>query len=148
MSLSPAQVARRWFEEVWAKRHSDTIYELLPEDAVGHMAHAEIVGPRDFHEAWKNFLALMPNIEIVPEQIVEDGEHAVVRWSLRGKHTGDGFGLKASGVQVGLRGMTWMHCRDGRIVEAWDCWNQGELFSKLQASLSLPQPAVSAEPAS
>ncbi|MBS0660505.1 MAG: ester cyclase [Verrucomicrobia bacterium] len=133
MSLSPAQVARRWFEEVWDRRNADVIFELLSEDALGHMAHADFVGPQGFHEAWQHFLALMPDMRVTAEAIVSEGEHAVIRWRIAGCATGEGFGLKATQAAVNFRGMTWMHCRDGRIVEAWDSWNQGEVFAQLQA---------------
>lgn len=132
MARSPAQVAQRWFDEVWDKRKPEVIYELMPADAIGHMMHADFLGPDGFYEAWRAFTAMMPDMVVTADAIIEQGEHAVVRWSIRGTHTGEGFGLAATKEGVSVRGMTWLHCREGQVVEAWDGWDQGALFARLQ----------------
>lgn len=146
MHPSPAEVARRWFEEVWNRQNPDVIYELMAPGAPGHMMHGTIYGPEPFHEAWKNFTGLMPGIRVVIEDIVEQGENAVVRWRMTGRHEGRALGLEPSDAEVRQHGITWFRIRDGKLVEGWDGWNEGGLLSQLQAA-SAAKLAALAQPA-
>jgi hypothetical protein len=33
---------------------------------------------------------------------------------------------------VAFRGITWLRFSEGKIIEAWESWNQGRLFNELQ----------------
>ena len=136
MPLSPAQVARRWFQEIWNERNPEVIYELMAPDALGHMMSRQIVGPADFHEAWKGLTTLFPDLHVEVEDVVEQGEHAVLRWRLTGHHRGLALGLTPTGTRIELHGMTWFHCRDGRAIEGWDGWDESGLMNRLQAAVA------------
>ncbi|MEO6809184.1 MAG: ester cyclase [Isosphaeraceae bacterium] len=134
MSLENVALARRWFDEVWNQRRGDLIDVLNDPESVGHLEGGDVITPQQFRDHVHGaFLAIFPDLEIIIEDTVSEGENVVVRWCASGTHQGDGFGLKATHRQVSFRGMTWMRCRDGRIAEAWDCWNQGGLFDRLRA---------------
>lgn len=134
MSLENVALARRWFEEVWNQRRADLVEVLNTPDSVGHLEGGDVVTPKQFRDHVHGaFLAIFPDLEITIEDTVSEGENVVVRWRASGTHQGDGFGLKATNHRVSFRGMTWMRCRNGRIAEAWDCWNQGALFERLRA---------------
>jgi steroid delta-isomerase-like uncharacterized protein len=134
MSASPSQIARRWFDEVWNKRNEDVIYELMAEDGVGHTANGPITGPAAFHSMWKGFIALLPDLRLEVEDVIKQEDNVVIRWRMVGRHEGNAFGLMASGAAITQRGITWLKCRDGKMVEGWDCWNEGGLFAQLQAA--------------
>lgn len=133
MSQTSAVVARRWFEEVWNRREIDKIDELSTPDSIGHLESGDATLD-DFRRFHVEFLAAFPDLSIEIEEIVADGENVVVRWMVRGCHRGRAFGMDASDCQVAKRGMTWMKVRDGRIVEAWDCWNQAALFQQMRGA--------------
>jgi steroid delta-isomerase-like uncharacterized protein len=130
-----AELARRWFEEVWNQRRDATVRELLAPGAPGHMEGMEIVGPEGFLQARAALLEAFPDIQVTVEATVGDGDDVVVRWSAQGSHRGDGLGIPATLRAVTFRGMSWMHFANGRIVEGWDAWNQGKLLQELTAPI-------------
>jgi steroid delta-isomerase-like uncharacterized protein len=125
------QVARRWFEEVWNQRRSETIYELTLPQSVGHMEHGDVTSREDFLAFHSKFVEALPDLRITVEDTVAEGENVVVRWSVSATHQGDGLGCQATGKPVRMRGMTWVRIRDGKLVESWDCWNLGGLMQQL-----------------
>lgn len=131
---SPREVARMWFEAVWNERRDDLMDKLMAPDAPGHIEGGELRGPAQFAEMRAMFLGAFPNLKLTVEDIAEDGENAIVRWSFSGAHTGksDALALPPTNTQVQARGMTWLIVRDGQIVEGWDAWNLGQLMNTLQ----------------
>ena len=137
MAATNAELARRWFEEVWNRRRDAAVSELLAPGALAHMEGAEIVGPEQFLEARAALLDAIPDLRVTVEATIADGDHAVVRWSAQGTHKGDGLGFPASGRRATFRGITWMRFADGRVVEGWDSWNLGQLVQELSAPIKL-----------
>jgi steroid delta-isomerase-like uncharacterized protein len=133
MSTKNAALARRWFEEVWNERRDATVEELMHSEAVGHMEGLEIRGPSEFLSARATLLQAFPDLRVEVDGIVAEGDDVVVRWSAKGTHRGEGLGSAASRKSAEFRGMSWLHFREGRIVEGWDAWNQGRLLQDLQA---------------
>ena len=131
MSAHHRDLSRRWFAESWNDRNDQTVDELIHPDCLGHMESGEVIGAAPFRQVRDAFLAALPDLKIKVEDVVSDGDDVVVRWSGTGTHTGEGLGLEPTGRSVSVKGMTWHRYRDGRMVEAWDSWNQDALFQSL-----------------
>lgn len=134
MATTAGTIARRWFEEVWNARRAETIDELLAPDAVAHMEGGDVHGPAQFREAHAMFLNALPDISITIEDVISDGDHAVVRWRVRATHKGDFFGIAATNAPVDFRGMSWAVVKDGKVVEGFDTWNLGGLVESLRSA--------------
>ncbi|HEX6984512.1 MAG TPA: ester cyclase [Planctomycetaceae bacterium] len=132
MSERNAELARRFFQEVWNERRAETIDELVHPGGVAHHTNGELTSAEQFRDiVHKRFLDAFPDLHIEIEDVLAAGDQAVVRWSANGTHLGDGLGVKASRQKVAFRGMTWFVFRDGKIVEGWDCWDHGGLLQAL-----------------
>ncbi len=125
-------LARRWFEEVWNQRRDAAIDELMASDCVGHIEGDDAATPDRFRAFRTAFLTAMPDLRIVIEDTVAQGEHVVVRWRVTGTHSDDGLGIAPTGMPIDMRGMSWQRIADGRIVEGWDTWNVGGLLDSLR----------------
>lgn len=123
MRTTAAHVARRWFEEVWNQNRDATIDELMHPEAVFHMEGSEVRTPYEFRQMRDAFMNAFPGLQIEIEDLVSDGDHAVVRWHMRGTHGGSGFGERATKQEVAVRGMSWAVVRDGKVIEGWDSWD-------------------------
>ena len=92
MYQSAAMIARRWFEEVWNDNRDAAIDELMHPQAVFHMEGSEVRTPGEFRQMRDAFMSAFPGLRIEIEDVVSNGEHAVVRWHFHGAHNGSGFG--------------------------------------------------------
>src|SRR3954453_20652317 len=104
MSVQNRTLSRRWFEEVWNERRTDTIEELLSPDCIGHMESGDVPGVEAFKQLRDEFLAAFPDLQMEVEDIVSDGDNVVVRWRASGTHSGDGLGLAATDQPISVRG--------------------------------------------
>lgn len=126
-----ATIARRWFREVWAEGGEATVNELLAQDAIGWMEGRVVNSPQDFQNARRQLLDIFPDLAITVDDVVEQDNKVVVRWSVQATHRGPGLGVAPTNRPVSFRGMTWMELRDGQIVRGWDSWNLGGLILTL-----------------
>ena len=118
MSAKNRELARRWFEEVWNERRSDTIAELVHPDSIGHHEGGMTRGSAEVKAMRDQLLELVPDLKLIIEDIVADGDDAVVRWRFAG------VCATGSCSPVAMEGITWLKFADGRIIEGWDRWNQ------------------------
>jgi steroid delta-isomerase-like uncharacterized protein len=123
--------AQRWFEEVWCKRRSEAIFEMLGPDTVGRTEMGDMVGPEPFAQVHAAFLAAFPDLRLVVESIATDQDLVAIRWSASGTHHGEFLGVPASNKHVHFKGTTWHRYQDGRLIEGWDDWNMDGLRRRL-----------------
>ena len=129
---TPKEVGHLWFENVWDKRESHLISELMAPDGVGHLEGGQdIIGPGDFVKYQQSFLEAMPDIRLKVINSLADGDDVCINWQATGIHSGPAFGLDPSGAAVEFSGVTWLRVKNGQIVEGWDFWNRGGLIQTL-----------------
>lgn len=138
MSEENKALLRRWFEEVWNSGRSDAIDEMLAADGIAHGLSNDddkpMRGPADFKPFHEVFRGAFPNIEVVVEDIISEGDLVAARCSVRGKHTGDHLGVAASNAAVQFTGISIVRIRDGKIVEAWNNFD----FLKMNQQIGAP----------
>ena len=133
MPESNAELARRWFEEVWNQRKDATVHELLHPEVIAQMEGLDVRSPAHYLEARAALLDGFPDLRVTVEAVVAESDQAVTRWSATGTHLGPGLGIAPSRRKVSFRGITWLVFSNGRIVKGWDSWNQGLLLQQLTA---------------
>ena len=126
-----ADLAQRWYREVWSPGGEATVHELMADDVEGFMEGADIVGKDAFLAERARLLQLFPDIRIVADDVIAEGDKVAVRWHVRATHTGAGAGLAPTGKPVRFRGQTWLEFRDGQLVRGFDSWNLGGLLQEL-----------------
>lgn len=127
--MDPLEVARTYFDEVWTKRRRAAIAELSSAYAVGYEPFGGTKHTTDVETLHDAILHACPDFRLVVEEMIGTGEHVATRWLATGTHSRDMFGIAAKNRPFEVRGMTWFRIRDGKILEAWDCWDQGGLFA-------------------
>ena len=106
---------------------------MLSSDCFCHTEQGPLVGPEAFlKRVYEPFVTAFPDLQIVIEGTMAAEDQVLVRWIGYGTHSGAGLGMPATHRQVTFPGLTWVRIRDGRIVEARDCWNVGGLLHALQ----------------
>jgi predicted ester cyclase len=73
----------------------------------------------DWRRKWESMRDACPDLEIVTERSVTEGEWVAHRYLLRGTHTGDFFGQPPTGAPFEARGLDMVRVRNGQLVEHW-----------------------------
>lgn len=79
----------------------------------------ERVTREDWRRKWESMRDASPDLQIVTEQSVAEGEWVAHRYRLHGTHTGDLFGQPPTGAPFEARGLDMVRVRDGQLVEHW-----------------------------
>jgi steroid delta-isomerase-like uncharacterized protein len=135
---------RRWFEEVWNKGREEAIDEMFAEEGVANGLTDESGGPlrgaTGFKPFFRKFREAFPEIEVVVEDVIAEGDKVAARCTVRGRHRGDTLGFAATQAPVEFTGMTIGRISGGKIVEAWNNFDFMTMFQQLGA-LQLVAPA-------
>jgi steroid delta-isomerase-like uncharacterized protein len=135
MSEENKAVLRRWFDEVWNNGRAEAIEELFDENGIAHGLSDDssnpIRGPRDFRPFYEAFRQGFPNLKVVIEDMVAEGDKVAARCSVRGSHEGDFLGRAATQSPVEITGITIVRIDNGKIVEAWNNFDFMTLYKQV-----------------
>jgi steroid delta-isomerase-like uncharacterized protein len=130
-------LVRRWFDEVWNKGRTDAIHELFDKEGIAHGLSDDpanpLRGPEGFLPFHAQFREAFPDIVVVVEDQIAEGDKVAARCTVRGKHAGDSLGFKATQAPVEFTGMTIVRIKDGKIVEAWNNFDFMKMYRQLGA---------------
>ncbi len=96
-----------------------------------HMKPADVVGIDSARAFYSNFLTGFSNIKFKIVDVFGQGEKLVKHWNFKGTHTGDFFGIPATGKAVDLDGSTIVLMKDGKITEEQDFFDNMDFMTQL-----------------
>jgi len=124
MSEANKALVQRWFDEVWNNGRAEAIDELFDENGIAHGLSDDpsnpIKGPQNFRPFHNVFREAFPNMMVVVEDMVAEGDKVAARCSVRAKHEGDFLGKAATASPVDFTGIAIVRIYNGKIVEAWN----------------------------
>lgn len=123
-------LAKRAFEELLSKGRFELAEQLYAKDFVNHGIHRDIRLEED-QAALKGWHQAFPDLSIVPEKLIADGELVAVYWIARGTNSGTGNGLPATGKKAEQSGITIWRIVDGKIKEEWSAFDQLSMMQQL-----------------
>jgi len=113
--------ARRLVEESLGEGKPELVDELLDSDFVRYdpyIAAGEVRGAQTVKENIVWFHDAFPDLSCTVEEQIAEGDKVVSRWTLRGTHRGDFFGVGGTGNRVEYTGIQIDRFDEsGRIVE-------------------------------
>jgi steroid delta-isomerase-like uncharacterized protein len=110
-------LVRRFVEEFWNHGNTVTVDELMAPDAEIHMPTGETLdleGLKGFNVA---FRAAFPDWHSTFEELVAEGDRVAERWTGRGTHRGELWGIPPTGKSVEGPGSVFYRISGGKIVE-------------------------------
>lgn len=84
------------------------------------MSPENIVGIDGFKDYYSNFVTGFSDVEFTIKDIFGQGDKIVKHWNFKGKHTGEFFGIPATGNMVDVEGTTLVKMQDGKIAQEQD----------------------------
>ena len=132
MSEHQKQTIIRWFEEVWNKGRRQAIDEMLPPDCVIHDGGTSLKGPEEFKKYFDLMRSTFSEIQMTPEEVISEGALVCLRWSVKMRHTGDGWGMPGTGRNLQTTGISIVRFTGGRFAEAWQSWDMLGIMQQIQ----------------
>jgi len=123
-------VAKRAFEEILSRGRFELAEQLYAKDFINHGLHRN-VGLEEDQTALKGWHEAFPDVSIVPEKLIAEGDLVTIYWIARGTNTGTGNGLPATGKKAELAGITIWRIVDGKIKEEWSAFDQLSMMQQL-----------------
>lgn len=117
MSEANKELIRR-YQQAYNTGDLDVLGDIL---APGWATNSWPEGVPQSVESIKEFYAMavsvFPDLHVTTEDLIAEGDKVVHRWTARGTHKGELFGLAPTGREVRAAGVSIFRIADGRIVE-------------------------------
>ena len=100
---------------------TDAMAELTAPGFIHHSGAGDL-DVDGVREGFAYYKAAFPDLRYDLEQLllVEGGSAVVARWTMRGTHRGEFFGVAGTGRTFASPGLSLHRIADGRIVEDWE----------------------------
>lgn len=114
------QYTQIW-DEIINKRNLEQLNETnFSKDLILHMQPENVVGVENAKNYYKMFLNGFSNIEFKVIDAFGQADKFVTHWNFNGTHTGEFFGIPATGKRVNINGTTLVKMKEGKITEEQD----------------------------
>lgn len=101
------------------------------KDVIMHVSPTDVVGIDSARAYYANYLTGFSNITFTIKDVFGQGEKLVKQWNFKGTHTGNFFGIPATGKTVSLDGVTIVRMSNGKIAEERDFFDNLEFMTQL-----------------
>jgi steroid delta-isomerase-like uncharacterized protein len=133
MAGANKDLARRVIEEVFNQGKLEVADELIAEGSISHdpALPEPAIGPEGLKQTVDGYRTAFPDLRVTIEDQIAEGDRVVTRWSARGTHEGDLWGLAPTGKEGTVTGITIDRMEGGKIVESWTNWDTLGLMQQL-----------------
>jgi steroid delta-isomerase-like uncharacterized protein len=88
-------------------------------------------GPEDWKRDVANLLTAFPDMQLIQEDLIAEGDQVVERWTVRGTHQGPFQSIPATGKHVTFTGIDVFRIVDGKILLVGQSLDQLGLLQQL-----------------
>ncbi len=128
---SNKQIVRR-YQDAYNSNDLDALQNIMAEDVLtptiipGFPKGLE--GAKAIH---RKTLIGMPDAHTRIDELIAEADRVVARHTLTGTHTGDFFGIPATGKEISVSGVYIVRIADDKIVEHWGIEDEAGLLRQL-----------------
>jgi steroid delta-isomerase-like uncharacterized protein len=113
------ELVRQMFERAINQRDPSVFESFIDTSYVNHDMPAPEPGPEGLRAVMGAFFAAFPDMRIVVEQTVGEGDIVCTRGYFSGTHDGEFMGIPATGKKVNVKYMDMWRLDEGKAVENW-----------------------------
>ena len=77
------------------------------------------------------FRSAIPDLRVVIEDMIAEGDKVAVRYTLEGTHEGELFGVPPKGQRLSIKSFTVERVADGKIREHWRVTDSLDMMQQL-----------------
>jgi steroid delta-isomerase-like uncharacterized protein len=139
MSAEESKDIVRRFWGVWEEGNIDLVDELLAPDYVNRTPATpdQPTGPEGVKGVVGMFRSGMPDLKVVIEDMIAEGDKVAVRYTLEGTHEGELFGVPPTGQHLSIKSIAIERVSDGKIREHWRITDSLDMMQQLGV---IPEP--------
>jgi steroid delta-isomerase-like uncharacterized protein len=128
------EIVRR-FWAVWEEGNIGLVDDLVGTDYVNHNPGMpnQPEGPEGIKAVVSMFRAGMPDLRVVIEDVIAEGDKVVMRYRIEGTHEGELFGVPPTGRRISIESITVERVSGGKIREHWRVTDTLEMMQQLGA---------------
>jgi predicted ester cyclase len=119
--------ARRFVEDLLGKGEYALFSELTIKNYADHNLPSGITPLQSIGA----FRAGFPEARFVVEDVVAEEDQVVVRYTVEATHTGNFYGIEATGKPISMSGISIYRLTEGKLAEAWVQYDQLGLMQQL-----------------
>jgi steroid delta-isomerase-like uncharacterized protein len=125
-------IMRRYFS-VFEQGNIDLLDELLAPDYVNHTPATPDLptGPEGVKGVVSMFRSAMPDLKVVIEDMIAEGDKVATRYTLEGTHEGELFGVPPTGQLLSIKSFTVERVSDGKIRDHWRVSDNLDMMQQL-----------------
>jgi predicted ester cyclase len=116
-------VAMRVFEEIFNQKKLEVASEIYSPEFVNHGVRRDVSLQED-QAAVRSEIEAFPDLRLVVELAVAQGDFVTMVWRFRGTHTAFGYGLPPTGARI------------GKIRDEWTSFNELTAYMQVLRHLS------------
>ncbi|MEZ5008441.1 MAG: ester cyclase [Chitinophagales bacterium] len=126
----------KMYEAVWDdiinKGEIDKINETNFDSNITLISAPEnVVGIQDFKAYYQNYLTGFSEVTFTIVDVFGQDDKIAKHWNFKGTHTGEFFGIPASGKKVDIDGVTLVEMKDGKIAKEQDFMDNLSFYQQL-----------------
>ncbi len=133
MSAEESKAIVRRFWGVWEEGNIDLVDQLLAPDYTNHTPAApdQPTGPEGVKAVVTMFRGAMPDLRVIVEDMIAEGDRVAVRYTLEGTHEGDLFGVPPTGRRLSIKSIAVERVSEGKIREHWRITDSLDMMQQL-----------------
>ena len=133
MSAEESKAAMRRYFGVFEQGNIDLFDELLAPDYVNHSPATPDLptGPEGVKGVVAMFRSGIPDLRVVVEDMIAEGDKVATRYTLEGTHEGELFGVPPTGQLLSIKSISVERVSDGKIREYWRITDSLDMMQQL-----------------
>jgi steroid delta-isomerase-like uncharacterized protein len=110
------RVYREWWN---ANGNVAAVDEMVSPDFIGHLGHGKVRTIETLRRDIAVFQSALGGLREDVDDIIAEGDRVAVRYTLHATHTGDFYGVPATGKTIKASGIEIFRIAGGKIAEFW-----------------------------
>ena len=136
VTKDPVHANIKMYTHVWDEIINKGKLEMFNDsnftkDVVMHASPSDVVGIDSARAYYANYHTGFSNITFTIKDVFGQGDKLVKYWNFKGTHTGNFFGIPATGKTVSLDGVTLVRMSTGKIAEERDFFDNMDFMTQL-----------------
>ena len=111
---------KNYIEDIFNKRKIELLDEYVSDNYTLHDAPEHFPKGKDSIKAVVTlFKSAFSDFHVTLDELISEGDLVSSKSTFKGTHTGEIFGMKATGKKISMSSLTLVRIKNGKVQESW-----------------------------